>query len=96
MFKALEDMALGITQGYFGEAATFTHDNVETEIKAVFSKQWIESGDVSTYQMTCRIVLSDLAQEPGPSDTITRGSIIYGIDVVQPDGFGGAVLVLKD
>lgn len=96
MASSLEDLVLGITQGFFGETVTYTQGSEEVEILAVFDMDWIESNGVSTFELTAKVKLSDLPASPTKSDTITRGASVYKVRISQPDGVGGLTLILGD
>lgn len=96
MASSLEVLLLGITQGFFGETVTYTQDGEEIEIFAVFDMDWIESNGVSTFELIAKVTLSDLPAAPTKSDTITRGASVFKVRISQPDGVGGATLVLGD
>ncbi len=97
-FKSIEDAVSSITQGFFGETVIYKRDATQISIPAVFKQDWVESNGVSTYELTARILLSDISSLTAPQkgDLITRSSKTYTIRVAQPDSFGGFTLILGE
>lgn len=73
------------TQSFFGESVEYRQaiDSDPITLKAIFSMQWIETNSVSTYSLTCDVLLTDISSSPGKQSTIKRGSKTYKIETSQ-------------
>lgn len=81
MFSLLND----ITQSFFGEDTTYLYaDTTTTQLKAVYSTQWVESNGVSTQSLAAEVLRSDLSRDPAKGDRLIRGEKSYRISVAQP------------
>lgn len=96
-FKNLSDLALGVTQGFFGEDIIYKVGLTETSLKAVFEVQPVEVNGVSAQALTCQIQSKDLATAPQKNDKVIRGAKTYTVSAAQIESDGSIyTLVLKD
>jgi hypothetical protein len=91
----LESSILNITTSVFGQDITFTPQSGSVStIKGVFSNAFIEVNGISTVAPALRVDLSDFDSPPLVGDSVTINLLVYSIDDIQPDGYGGAALIL--
>lgn len=98
IFTNFEMLAFNLTNKIIGAPTTYTPaaaPSTPKTINAVFEMAFVEAAGVQTQKPTVRIYLADLLAYPQKNDTIVNGAISYKVEVVQPDSFGGATLVLK-
>ena len=98
IFSNFEALAFNITNKIIGAPTTYTPalaPSTPVKINAVFEQGFIEAQGVQTQKPIVRVFLADLPAYPQKNDTILNGVIAYKVEIVQPDSFGGATLVLK-
>ncbi len=94
-FDKFADRALGVSQRLFAESASYKSGSTTSQVKAVFFKEWVEIGKVSTYEMVCEVLKSEVAS-PKRGDEITRGSQTLTVSVVQETETQVVRLILKE
>lgn len=87
-----------VSQRYFGELCSYAYtEGGSDNISAVFNTAWVEVLGISSYALTCEVVLSDLKRAPKKGDLVTHDSKTYKVDVSQPSSDGSLyLLILKD
>ena len=87
-----------LSQSYFGELCSYSYtEGGADSISAVFNTAWVEVLGISTYALTCEVVLSEIKRIPKKGDSITYDSKTYKVEVAQPSGDGSLyLLILKD
>lgn len=95
--KRFEGVALGVTQGFFGETVEFTHGEVVKEAKVIFRQQWMEVNQVSTFELVAKVVLAHLPFVPSQETYLFRGTTRYRAAIVQVSPLGhSADLILRE
>lgn len=95
--KSAIDLALDITQGFFGEPATYTYSDLSTSnINALFERRSVEVNGVQGRAMTCEIVASHLTKSPAKGDQITRGAKTWNVGQDISENEEILILILKD
>jgi len=102
-----DKLVLGPAMAAFGRPVTF--DPVKSqpgapvfEVLGVFDNEHVEveeiGGEVyhSTVQPTLGVKLSDFTVPPEQGDRPTIDGVVYEVQDPQPDGQGGAKLILKE
>lgn len=95
--KEAIDLALDITQGLFGETATYTYSDLTTSnVKAIFKKRSVEVNGVAAKAMTCEIIAKDLTKSPARGDKIIRGAKTWDVGQDISENEEIYILILKD
>lgn len=98
IFTNFEMLAFNLTNKIIGAPTTYTPaaaPSTPKTINAVFEMQFVEASGVQMQKPCVRIYLADLPAYPQKMDRILNGAIVYVVEVIQPDSFGGATLYLK-
>lgn len=98
-FKTLEENILGLSQDVMSNyEATYTHivGGLQDVIKIIFDRDYLDVQGTGSVHPVALVNLSDLSSEPGKGDTIEIDSVTYRVLRPEPDGIGGAVLILQE